>query len=275
MQLIPVRHKASTELYVDRVGPLPVIPGHKHILSDLCMSPRYHESVPMISISQSDIASTPLVEALLQAFRRRGFPKEIQTDEKLGTYYSLRMPFVFKNAFNYFSRVMPELPREYKKFDLSYLHNVVVFSEGWDFPTDHMDAILERNMRLAVRPAEFELAQDGVEYCGYVVGLGKQSPTQLKYVILARRESYTVKKVVLPRTFKLYLLSDFSGPSKNRTFPSSEKVLSRGRRSCGECSEEVGEKGFLESGSPTFRIDSSGKDMRRTGFEGPAWRQRA
>ncbi|GFY33676.1 uncharacterized protein TNCV_4593881 [Trichonephila clavipes] len=111
MQLIPVRHKVSTELYVDRVGPLPVIPGHKHILSDLCMSPRYHESVPMISISQSDIASTPLMEALLQTFRRRGFPKEIQTDEKLGTYYSLRMPFTFKNAFNYFSRVMPELPR--------------------------------------------------------------------------------------------------------------------------------------------------------------------
>ncbi|GFW53137.1 uncharacterized protein TNCV_3293841 [Trichonephila clavipes] len=135
MQLIPVRHKVST-----------VIPGHKYILSDLCMSPRYHESVPMISISQSDIASTPLVEALLQIFRRKGFPpKEIQTDEKLGTYYSLRMPFTFKNAFNYFSRVMPELPREYKKFDLSYLRNVVVFSEGWDFPIDHMDAILELN----------------------------------------------------------------------------------------------------------------------------------
>ncbi|GFV55819.1 hypothetical protein TNCV_3321081 [Trichonephila clavipes] len=191
----------------------------------------YHASVPMISISLSDIASTPLVEALLQTFRRRGFPKEIQTDEKLGTYYSLRMPFTLKNAFNYFSR-------------------------GWDFPIDHMDAILERNMRLAVRPAEFELAQDGVEYCGYVVGLGKQSPAQLK-----------VRAII-----------DFSisrGPSKNRTFLSSEKVLSRGRRSCGECSEEVGEKGLLESRSPTFRIDSSGKDKRRTGFEGPDWRQTA
>ncbi|GFS60698.1 hypothetical protein TNCV_5074011 [Trichonephila clavipes] len=40
-------------------------------------------------------------------------------------------------------------------------------------------------------------------------------------------------------------------------------------------SEEVGEKGFLESRSPTFRIDSSGKDKRRTGFEGPDWRQKA
>ncbi|GFV22894.1 hypothetical protein TNCV_2864751 [Trichonephila clavipes] len=53
------------------------------------------------------------------------------------------------------------------------------------------------------------------------------------------------------------------------------KVLSRGRRSCGECSEEVREKGLLESRSPTFRIDSSGKDKRRTGFEGPVWRQTA
>ncbi|GFW15511.1 hypothetical protein TNCV_4656511 [Trichonephila clavipes] len=71
------------------------------------------------------------------------------------------------------------------------------------------------------------------------------------------------------------VVSKTIGPSKNRTFPSPEKVLSRGRRSCVECSEEVGEKGFLESGSPTFRIDSSGKDMRRTGFEGPDWRQTA
>ncbi|GFV82609.1 hypothetical protein TNCV_1618381 [Trichonephila clavipes] len=39
--------------------------------------------------------------------------------------------------------------------------------------------------------------------------------------------------------------------------------------------EEVGEMGFLESRSPTFRIDPSGKDMRRTGFEDPDWRQKA
>ncbi|GFW36426.1 uncharacterized protein TNCV_3713441 [Trichonephila clavipes] len=71
-------------------------------------------------------------------------------------------------------RVIPELPREYKKFDLSYLDNVVVFSEGWDFPIDHMDATLERNIRLVVRPVECELAQDGVEYRGHVVGLGKR-----------------------------------------------------------------------------------------------------
>ncbi|GFU11797.1 hypothetical protein TNCV_2403001 [Trichonephila clavipes] len=39
--------------------------------------------------------------------------------------------------------------------------------------------------------------------------------------------------------------------------------------------EGVGEKGFLESRSPTFRIDSFRKDMRKTGFEGPDWRQKA
>ncbi|GFU49234.1 hypothetical protein TNCV_2675251 [Trichonephila clavipes] len=43
-----------------------------------------------------------------------------------------------------------------------------------------MDGKLELNTYLAVRPAEFELAQDGVEYCGHVVGLGKQFRAQLK-----------------------------------------------------------------------------------------------
>ncbi|GFY43848.1 uncharacterized protein TNIN_163891 [Trichonephila inaurata madagascariensis] len=47
----------------------------------------------------------------------------------------------------------------------------------------HLDRekyFLEGNTRLAVRLAECEVAQDGVEYCGHVVGLGKRSPTQLK-----------------------------------------------------------------------------------------------
>ncbi|GFT29840.1 retrovirus-related Pol polyprotein from transposon 17.6 [Trichonephila clavipes] len=100
--------------------------------------------------------------------------------QKLGTYCPLRVPFRLKNAFYCFSMLMAELPQGYEKFDLSYFDNVVVFSEGWDFPIDHMDGILELNTHLAVRPAEFELAQDGVEYCSHVVGLGKQSPVQLK-----------------------------------------------------------------------------------------------
>ncbi|GFS52598.1 retrovirus-related Pol polyprotein from transposon 17.6 [Trichonephila clavipes] len=76
--------------------------------------------------------------------------------------------------------LIAELPQGLGKFDLSYLDNVVVFSEGWDFPIDHMDGILERNTHLAVRPAESELAQDDVEQRGHVVGLGKRSPVQLK-----------------------------------------------------------------------------------------------
>ncbi|GFY13900.1 retrovirus-related Pol polyprotein from transposon 17.6 [Trichonephila clavipes] len=76
--------------------------------------------------------------------------------------------------------LMAELPQGHEKFDLSYFDNVVVFSEGWDFPIDHMDGILELNTHLAVRLAKFELAQDDVEYCDHVVGLGKQSPAQLK-----------------------------------------------------------------------------------------------
>ncbi|GFX62370.1 retrovirus-related Pol polyprotein from transposon 17.6 [Trichonephila clavipes] len=76
--------------------------------------------------------------------------------------------------------LMAEPPQGLEKFDLSYLDNVVVFSEGWAFPIDHIDGILELNTHLVVRPAECELAQDGVEYCGHFVGLGKQSPAQMK-----------------------------------------------------------------------------------------------
>ncbi|GFV85193.1 uncharacterized protein TNCV_4172461 [Trichonephila clavipes] len=50
-------------------------------------------------------------------------------------------------------------------------------AKGWDFPIDHMDGILELDTHLAVRPAEFELAQDGVEYCSHVVGLEKAVPS--------------------------------------------------------------------------------------------------
>ncbi|GFV78662.1 retrovirus-related Pol polyprotein from transposon 17.6 [Trichonephila clavipes] len=155
----------------------------------MSMSPRCHEAVPV-----PETASTPLVEALPQIFRRV-LPREIQADreallmsilttellQKLGTYCPLRVPFRLKNAFYCFSMLMvAELPQGHEKFDLSYFDNVVVFLEGWGFPIDHMDGILELNTHLAVRPAEFELAQEGVEYCSHVVGLGKQSPAQLK-----------------------------------------------------------------------------------------------
>ncbi|GFW45841.1 retrovirus-related Pol polyprotein from transposon 17.6 [Trichonephila clavipes] len=278
MQLVPVRREIFSKLNVNRVGPLPIIPENKHILSGMSMSPRCHEAVPV-----PETASTPLVEALPQIFRKI-FPREIQADrdtllmsiltaellQKLGTYCPLRVPFRLKNAFYCFSMLMAELPQGHEKFDLSYFDNVVVFSESWDFPIDHMDGILELNTHLAVRLAKFELAQDDVEYCGHVVGLGKQSPAQLKARTMIDFSILRYKTQVKVWGYDRQYIPMFSrGPSKNRTFPSSEKVLSRGRRSCGECSEEVGEKGFLEFGSPTFRIDSSGKDMRRTGFEGP------
>ncbi|GFT03218.1 retrovirus-related Pol polyprotein from transposon 17.6 [Trichonephila clavipes] len=243
------------------------------------------------SVPVPEMASTPLVEALPQIFRRV-FPREIQADreallmsilttellQKLGTYCPLRVPFRLKNAFYCFSMLMAELPQWHEKFNLSYFDNVVVFSEGWDIPIDHMEGILELNTHLAVRSAEFELTQDGVEYCSHVVGLGKQSPAQLKVRAIINfsisRYRTQVKVLGYDRQYIPMFSRDFGGPSKNRTFPSSEKVLSRGR-SCGECSEEVGEKGFLESGPPTFRVDSSGKDMWKTGFEGPDWRQKA
>ncbi|GFU75207.1 uncharacterized protein TNCV_2056501 [Trichonephila clavipes] len=188
MQLVPVRREIFSKLNVNRVGPLPIIPENKHILSGMSMSPRCHEAVPV-----PETASTPLVEALPQIFRKV-FPREIQADrdtllmsiltaellQKLGTYCPLRVPFRLKNAFYCFSMLMAELPQGHGKFDLSYFDNVVVFSEGWDFPIDHMDGILELNTHLAVRLAKFELAQDDVEYCGHVVGLGKQFPAQLK-----------------------------------------------------------------------------------------------
>ncbi|GFY57159.1 hypothetical protein TNIN_470251 [Trichonephila inaurata madagascariensis] len=72
--------------------------------------------------------------------------------------------------------------------------------EWLDFPIDHMDGILEGNTRLAVRLAKCEVAQDGVEYCGHVVGLGKQSSAQLKHVTLARRNRTPLKKIVSSRT---------------------------------------------------------------------------
>ncbi|GFU49233.1 hypothetical protein TNCV_2675241 [Trichonephila clavipes] len=61
MQLIPVSHKVSTELYIDAIGTLPIVPiRDKYILPDMCMSPRCHEEVPV-----PEKLSTPLVEALL------------------------------------------------------------------------------------------------------------------------------------------------------------------------------------------------------------------
>ncbi|GFX57311.1 hypothetical protein TNCV_3914751 [Trichonephila clavipes] len=71
MHLVPVRH----ELYIDTIGLLPIAPTKdKHILPDMSISPRYHETVPV-----PETAPTPLVETLLQIFRRVS-PREILAD---------------------------------------------------------------------------------------------------------------------------------------------------------------------------------------------------
>ncbi|GFU49296.1 uncharacterized protein TNCV_4122071 [Trichonephila clavipes] len=74
MQLVPVRREIFSKLNVNRVGPLPIIPEKKHILSGMSMSPRCHEAVPV-----PETASTPLVEASPQIFRKV-FPKVIQAE---------------------------------------------------------------------------------------------------------------------------------------------------------------------------------------------------
>ncbi|GFU35555.1 uncharacterized protein TNCV_4875681 [Trichonephila clavipes] len=76
MQLVPVRREIFSKLNVNRVGLLPIIPGNKHILPGMSMPPRCHEAVPV-----PKTASTPLVEALPQIFRRV-FPREIQADRE-------------------------------------------------------------------------------------------------------------------------------------------------------------------------------------------------
>ncbi|GFS51858.1 hypothetical protein TNIN_195551 [Trichonephila inaurata madagascariensis] len=65
MQLVPVRREIS-KLNVDRVGTPPIAPiRDKHILPDMCISPRCHEAVLVF-----EKVFTSLVEALLQIFRR-------------------------------------------------------------------------------------------------------------------------------------------------------------------------------------------------------------
>ncbi|GFW03435.1 uncharacterized protein TNCV_1739851 [Trichonephila clavipes] len=183
MQLVPVRREIFSKLNVNRVGSPSYYTRKQTYLSGMSMSPRCHEAVPV-----PETASTPFVEALPQIFRRV-FPREIQADreallmsilttellQKLGTYCPLRVPFRLKNAFYCFSMLMAQ---GHEKFDLSYFDNAVVFSQGWNFPIDHMDGILELITHLAVRPAEFELAQDGVEYCGHVVGKAVPNSTE-------------------------------------------------------------------------------------------------
>ncbi|GFT23332.1 hypothetical protein TNCV_2016241 [Trichonephila clavipes] len=122
-----------------------------------------------------------------------------------------------------------------------------MFTEGWDFPIDHMDGILELNTLLAVRLAKFELAQDDVEYCGHVVGLGKQSPAQLKARTMIDFSILRYKTQVKVLGYERQYIPMFS--RKKFSLEEGGVVANVPRK--------WGEKGLLESRSPTFRIDSS------------------
>ncbi|GFY64264.1 hypothetical protein TNIN_90791 [Trichonephila inaurata madagascariensis] len=73
-----------------------------------------------------------------------------------------------------------------------------MFTENWDYSINHINKVLEQNARLTIEPVKRKFVQDSVKCLGYVVG--KRSPAKLKYVILARRESYSAKKIVSSRT---------------------------------------------------------------------------
>ncbi|GFS63916.1 hypothetical protein TNIN_13601 [Trichonephila inaurata madagascariensis] len=83
MQVIGKKHPCNclppegNELYIETIGPLPIAPTRdKYILSDICMSPRYHESVPMIRISLYDSIHTSC-GSVVANFRTRGSFLEI------------------------------------------------------------------------------------------------------------------------------------------------------------------------------------------------------
>ncbi|GFX08844.1 uncharacterized protein TNCV_1548811 [Trichonephila clavipes] len=88
----------------------------------------------------------------------------------------------------------------------------------------------------------------------------------LKYIIESKLEDGLPNIAVMLRIFLTSAISNASLVWRMLFQDQKRMVL---------LPEEVGEKGFQESRSPTFRIDSSGKGMQRTGFEGPYWRQKA
>ncbi|GFQ85565.1 hypothetical protein TNCT_216981, partial [Trichonephila clavata] len=49
------------------------------------------------------------------------------------------------------SRLMAELSQGHEKLDLSYLDNLVIFSENWDSPVNHINNILEQNGHLTIK----------------------------------------------------------------------------------------------------------------------------
>ncbi|GFY03495.1 retrovirus-related Pol polyprotein from transposon 412 [Trichonephila clavipes] len=77
LKIVPVITEIFTKINIDASGPLPMTPsGNKYIITALCMSSRYPDAIPV-----ANFCSTTVVNALLQIFRRMGFPRELQTDQ--------------------------------------------------------------------------------------------------------------------------------------------------------------------------------------------------
>lgn len=76
LKRVPIIGEVFSKLSVDLVGPLPKSEkGNKYLLTVICAASRYPEALPI-----ADIRSETIIEALMLAFSRLGFPRTIQTD---------------------------------------------------------------------------------------------------------------------------------------------------------------------------------------------------
>ncbi|GFW96401.1 retrovirus-related Pol polyprotein from transposon 412 [Trichonephila clavipes] len=90
LKIVPVITEVFTKFNIDASGPLPMTPsGNKYIITALCMSSRYHDTIPV-----ANLCSTTVVNALLQIFSRMGFPRELQTDQGTSFMSALTAEFL-------------------------------------------------------------------------------------------------------------------------------------------------------------------------------------
>ncbi|GFW52138.1 retrovirus-related Pol polyprotein from transposon 412 [Trichonephila clavipes] len=83
LKIVPVITEIFTKINIDASGPLPMTPsGNKYIITALCMSSRYPDAIPV-----ANLCSTTVVNALLQIFSRKEFPRELQTDQGTSFVY--------------------------------------------------------------------------------------------------------------------------------------------------------------------------------------------
>lgn len=79
---VPIITEPFKRQVIDVVGPLPVTKsGYRYLLTFLCPASKFPEAVPL-----REQTSTEVVDALLTAFSRVGFPSEIQCD--LGSVFT-------------------------------------------------------------------------------------------------------------------------------------------------------------------------------------------